>query len=99
MSGDVKTGYLFVADISGYTKFMAMTLKGILKKKLSATADIISKNLAASSFDMLRQNPDLAISHHSPNGKFNYNEAVNSRIEGFNVTKKTQGVCDKLKTL
>ena len=41
-------------------KFMAMTLKGILKKKLSATAGVISKNLAASSVDMLRQDLDLA---------------------------------------
>ena len=61
-------------------KFMAMTLKGILKKKLSATAGVISKNLAASSVDMLRQDPDLAISDHSLSENFNYKEAVNSKI-------------------
>ena len=61
-------------------KMMAIFLKGILKKKLSATADIISKNLAASSVDMLKQNPDLAISDHSSKVKFNYEEAVNAKF-------------------
>ena len=61
-------------------KFMAMGLKKMLKKKLSATADIISKNLAASSADMLIQNPDLALSDKSSKVEFNYKEAINGKL-------------------
>lgn len=61
-------------------KFMAMGLKKMLKKKLSATADIISKNLAASSADMLIQNPDLALSDKSSKVELNYKEAINGKL-------------------
>ena len=46
MSGDVKTGYLFVADISGYTKFMADSelehAKGILEDLFGAILPAIN---------------------------------------------------------
>jgi len=59
---------------------MALCLKGMLKKKLAAAADIISKNLAASSVDMLRQNPDLAVSGQPSNVEINLKEAVNAKF-------------------